>query len=76
MKLALAAIAALIFLLAASVLAVCALVWRNLAWNATLGRRMDWRGGRAANALLSLPFLAALVAPAYILFDLVGRAYP
>ena len=71
----LAAIAALVFCFAAALLVVSAITWRNATWNATLGRRFGWRGGRAAAMLLGLPYLGAFAFLAYGLFERVGAIY-
>ncbi|NNE84198.1 MAG: hypothetical protein HKN28_09540 [Alphaproteobacteria bacterium] len=50
-----------------------AAVWRNLLWQGTLGRTVEWRGGRRGSILLAVPVLLVLGLIAAVIFVAVGR---
>jgi hypothetical protein len=50
-----------------------AAVWRNLLWRGTLGRAVEWRGGRLGSILLAVPGLLVLGLIAAVIFGAIGR---
>lgn len=50
-----------------------AAVWRNLLWRGTLGRAVEWRGGRRGSLLLAVPGLLILGLIAAVIFSAIGR---